>query len=242
MTDDNTSFMLVYRGYFPSLSTNCLEKRCWAGAGGERGAMKREKCMYGFQFRIFMRSRHSGWRADGAGGPKRGSQAGYSVMPALKNGQTWREEKEEGAGRSGRAVYMSNLHFQYFLLGRKHQLSSQPATFHARLGMGMVLPGFETAPRGWPDFRGHSLYAEGAAHAPYLRPNSQPARCWLCSLFPPSLPSLLCKRRRSAIYFRKSFLPCELSRPTDDRPIALWKIRNSWKTLQEERASKRGER
>ena len=87
--------------------------------------MKREKCMYGFQFRIFMRSRHSG-------GPRRVRQQGGEGRPerilCYASIEKWADQESVGGPEgAGPAVYMSNLHFQYFLLGRKHQLSSLPS-------------------------------------------------------------------------------------------------------------------
>ena len=80
--------------------------------------------MYGFQFRIFMRSGHSG----GAG--KEGKEGRPERILCYASIEKWedqrgRDGRERSLGR--RQVYMSNLHFQYFLLGRKHQLSSQSA-------------------------------------------------------------------------------------------------------------------
>ena len=80
-----------------------------------------------------------GRRAEG------GSQAGRILCYASI--EKWADQESDGGkGLGRRQVYMSNLHFQYFLLGRKHQLSSQSAALHSLHGM--VLPGFERAGKG----------------------------------------------------------------------------------------------
>ena len=109
--------------------------------------------MYGFQFRIFMRSRHSG-------GPRRVRQQGGEGRPerilCYASIEKWADQESVGGPEgAGPAVYMSNLHFQYFLLGRKHQLSSQSAALRARRGM--VLPGFKTAKKGCSTFSEFSI-------------------------------------------------------------------------------------
>ena len=131
-----------------------------------------------------------------------GARKGYSVMPALKNGQT--------RGVAGPAVYMSNLHFQYFLLGRKHQLSSLPASqplsmlgveWHCQASR----PRTKVAPAlynsqsslGEPPL----LFLETWQVLPSLSSfamHNRPRPCW--------------------IYFRKSFLPCEREPPPPPPP------------------------
>ena len=57
---------------------------------GKRGAMKREKCMYGFQFRIFMRSGHSG----GAG--KEGKEGRPERILCYASIEKWEDQRGEG--------------------------------------------------------------------------------------------------------------------------------------------------
>lgn len=100
----------------------------WDSAGGrERGKGSNEAGEMYVWLPISNIYEERALRRGGQGKGKRGGQKGYSVMPALKNGKTrgGRDGRERSLGR--RQVYMSNLHFQYFLLGRKHQLSSQSA-------------------------------------------------------------------------------------------------------------------
>ena len=162
--------------------------------------MKREKCMYGFQFRIFMRSRHSG-------GPRRVRQQGGEGRPerilCYASIEKWADQESVGGPEgAGPAVYMSNLHFQYFLLGRKHQLSSLPSRHSPCSVWNGIARLQDCEERLLEFFFGILIHCRETS--------TQFLETWaVLVLLSSSPPSLAMHDRPSGIYFRKSFLPCE---------------------------------
>ena len=199
-------------GCSPSLSITVLACRRrdvgYGGAGGERGAMKREKCMYGFQFRIFMRSGHSG---GARGGPQRGEGRRPERILCYASIEKWadqdrregvggRGEGKEGWKGPGRQYTCRICIFNIFCLGEStSSAASQPLSV---LGVEWYCQASRLRRKVALLFR-NSQSLSGNLHTPFLE-------TWkVLSLLPSSLSSLaMHDHRPSWIYFRKSFLPC----------------------------------
>ena len=129
---------------------------------------------------------------------------------------------------------MSNLHFQYFLLGRKHQLSSQSAALRARRGM--VLPGFKTAKKGCSTFSEFSISVGEPPHSFFRNLESA-----LSSSFLSFLPRYARPPTELDIFQKIISAMLAGTAAAAAAAIALWKIRNSWKTRERrERERARG--